>query len=424
MKKVIFKILGGLIVAIFILQYTGMVYADEISELQEQQSSNEEELKEAEEQKEQVTQEKSETLQQIEEIESQITDYEDQISELETKIENLNTQITEAEEQISQKEEDYASQKELLEKRLVVTYESGETSFLDVLLSSKNIVDLISNYYMISEIAEADLNLMESIENERKEIEEAKATLEQNKQELDSSKSEKESISVQLQEAKEEKNEYVAQLSSEEQELQAVIDELAEANEEIDEQIKAAQAAIEKAKQEAAAKAAAQNSSNSSNSSGSSNSSSSSSSSSSASTTQSSYGFIWPVSTKYSITTGWYYSNGSVHGAVDFSGSGISGTSVYAVADGYVVTSTASKDSSGNYTSYGNYVIIAHYNGLYTLYAHMNSRSVSAGETVTQGQVIGTVGSTGNSSGPHLHFEVRTSPGLYANRVDPTKYLP
>lgn len=128
--------------------------------------------------------------------------------------------------------------------------------------------------------------------------------------------------------------------------------------------------------------------------------------------------FIKPVNSY--ITTGMYYSSGQYHGAVDFGAAGINGAPVYAVADGYVVTSTRLNGS------YGNYIIIAHYNGLYTLYAHGQdgSRKVSAGQTVKKGQQIMNVGSTGNSTGPHLHFEVRRSPGTYSNRVDPRIYLP
>ena len=138
--------------------------------------------------------------------------------------------------------------------------------------------------------------------------------------------------------------------------------------------------------------------------------------------TNSSYGLIWPVLSRYNITTGWYYSTGALHGASDFSGSGIYGTPVYAAADGYVVSSDWGVN--GAYNGYGNCIFIAHYNGLYTLYAHMSSRVVSEGETVSQGQVIGYVGSTGNSTGPHLHFEVRTGSGSYSERVNPIGYLP
>ena len=414
MKKIFAKILGGLIIIIFILQFNVMVYADEITDLQNQQASNAEKLQDAEDQKEQVTQEKSEALKQVEAIESEIADYESQINELDTKISDLNNQITDAENKINQKQEDYDNQQELLEKRLVATYEAGETSFLDVLLSSKSLTDLISNYYMISEVAEADMNLMQSIENEKKEIEDAKATLEQSKQELDSSKSEKESMSVQLQSAKEEKNAYVAQLSSEEQDLQQQIDELAEANKSIDAEIQQKQAEMQKKLEEY--KNASSSSSSSSGSSG-----SSSSGTSTGGGAVSSSGFIYPVPSAYSrITTYMYYSSGQYHGAVDFGSAGINGQPVYAVADGVVHTAKAL-----NY-SYGNYVIIAHYNGLYTLYAHGQSGSirVSEGQYVSQGQQIMNVGSTGNSSGPHLHFEVRTSPGLYDNRVNPRDYLP
>ena len=135
----------------------------------------------------------------------------------------------------------------------------------------------------------------------------------------------------------------------------------------------------------------------------------------------SSSGFIYPVPSAYSrITTYMYYSSGQYHGAVDFGSAGINGQPVYAVADGVVVTAKAL-----NY-SYGNYVIIAHYNGLYTLYAHGQAGSirVSEGQRVTQGQQIMNIGSTGNSSGPHLHFEVRVSPGTYDCRRNPMNYLP
>ena len=89
-------------------------------------------------------------------------------------------------------------------------------------------------------------------------------------------------------------------------------------------------------------------------------------------------------------------------------------------SDGIVVTAKALN------TSYGNYIIILHDNGLYTLYAHgqAGSIAVSQYERVKQGQQIMRVGSTGNSTGPHLHFEVRTGNGSYNNRVDPRRYLP
>lgn len=163
-------------------------------------------------------------------------------------------------------------------------------------------------------------------------------------------------------------------------------------------------------------------SSESSGSSASSSSSSSSSSSKSTSTTQSSdsastsSGYTLPV-VGATIGTG-YHVAGSMwssgyHTGVDFVVP--TGTTVKAVAAGTVVS--AAYDGA-----YGNEVVIRHADGEYSQYAHMSQLSVSAGQTVTEGQQIGLSGATGNVTGPHLHFEIRTTP-YYGSDVDPVAYL-
>lgn len=94
-------------------------------------------------------------------------------------------------------------------------------------------------------------------------------------------------------------------------------------------------------------------------------------------------------------------------------------TPVHAAAPGRVVLAASSVDCQGNLTGYGNYVVIAHADGFVTVYAHLNTVVVRAGQSVAQGQVIGLLGSTGSSTGPHVHFEIRKS-GVY---VDPSPYL-
>ena len=408
MKNVSKKIVSILMI-IIMLSITGLSQAE--SDLDTQKQENNEKITEAQEQKEEVQEQKNQTIKEVNQLSDQITQYQSQIAELDSQIDEANKKIEEEETNLQKAQEDYDEQQDTLNTRIVALYEAGETSYLDVLLSSDSITDFISNYYIISEIAECDLELLEKIDNQKKEIEQAKAELEASKNELTSAKSDKEKVSQELETAKSEKDQYVAQLSQEEQNLQAQIDELREANVSIDKKIKERQAAIEAAKKAEAEKNKNNGSSNSSNSSNSSGSTSNPSSS----------GFIYPVPSAYTrITTGLYYSNGSYHGAVDFGSGGISGQPVYAVASGYVVLAEALT------TSYGNYIIIEHDNGLYTLYAHgqPGSIAVKEGQRVTQGQQIMRVGSSGNSSGPHLHFEVRTSPGLYNNRVDPRKYLP
>ena len=399
MKKLSLKILGVLIILIVMLNSTVALAADNINQLNSQKQQNKEKINEVEEKKEEITEQKNKTVKEVEKLNSQISDYEDQIEELDARISNLNTKITESQEKLDKAQEDYTNQEKLLEARLVAIQEAGETSYLDFLLSSDSITDLISNYYLVTEITENDTQLLEKIQKQKAEIEKAKSELESSKKELTTSKASKQSVSTQLKTAKNEKDKQVAQLSEDEKKLQQEIDELNQANRSIDSQIKAAQEAIKKYQQQ-------QNNS---------------SSSSKPSTSPSSSGFIWPVPAAYArITTGAYYSSGQYHGAVDFGSAGINGQPIYAVADGYVVTSTRLNGS------YGNYIIIAHANGLYTLYAHGQdgSRTVSAGQTVKQGQQIMRVGNTGNSTGPHLHFEVRKSPGTYSNRVYPRDYLP
>ena len=417
MKKIIFKIVGMLVTIVVLLQANTFVMAVATTkELENKQKENEKQINQTESELDEVQAEKSETTKQVEQLSTQIASYESQIQELNGQISELNNKITQSEKELQKAQEDYTQQEELLNARLVATYEAGETSYLDFLLSSENIVDLISNYYLVTEVANNDTELLEKIDKQKQDIEKAKQELEGDKQELATSKASKQSVTTQLQTAKEEKKQQVAKLTEDEQKLQEKIEELRQANVSIDNEIRAAQAAIEAArkKQEEERKKQQANNSNK-------TSSSSSSSTSTGGGSVSSSGFIYPVPSGYTkITTGINYSSGSYHGAVDFGSGGINGQPIYAVADGYVVTS---KRLNG---SYGNYIIIAHYNGLYTLYAHGQdgSRRVSAGDTVTQGQQIMNVGSTGNSSGPHLHFEVRQSPGEYANRVNPMGYLP
>ncbi len=411
MKKYMFKLIGIFTILIILIQVNFSIAAT-TTQLNNEKEQNQQQIEEKNQQKEEIQAEKSETVKEIEQITSQIQDYENQINELNTKITDLNNQIQESEEKLNKAQEDYTKQEELLEARLVANYEAGETSFLDVLLSSDSITDLISNYYLVTEIATNDAELLDNIQKEKEEIEAMKTNLEASKKELDTSKAQKQSVSTQLQSSKSEKDQYVTKLTADEKAIQSQIDELTEANKSIDAEIKQKEAEMRRKLEEYKKQQQQNNSSNSSSSNG---------GTSTGGGAVSSSGFIYPVPSGYTrITTQLYYSSGQYHGAVDFGSGGINGQPVYAVADGIVYTAKALT------TSYGNYVIILHDNGLYTLYAHGQAGSirVSEGQRVKQGQQIMNVGSTGNSSGPHLHFEVRVSPGTYDCRRNPMNYLP
>lgn len=106
--------------------------------------------------------------------------------------------------------------------------------------------------------------------------------------------------------------------------------------------------------------------------------------------------WVWPTNSPYLITSEYAYRNGKMHNGLDISGTGY-GSPIYAAKDGIVVTSST-------HYSLGKYIIISHENNYYTMYAHLSSQKVKAGQTVTRGQIIGLMGSTGNSTGTHLHF--------------------
>ena len=392
MKKIGLKIVGMIVIAIILLQFN-VVLAATTSELNASKTETNQKIEEAKEELENINAEKSETLQQVEDLIMQISSAQSEIDELDTKISDMNTKIEEAQSKLNEKQEEYDDKEALLEKRLVAAYEAGETSYLDVLLSSSSLTDLISNYYMISEITQSDMELMDKIKKEQEEIETAKQTLETSKQELDSVRAEKQQKATELQNAKSQKDSYVAQLDEQEKNTQAELEQFEQDKREI-------QAELEKIARQEAANAGSSNVSNITN-------------------NPSSSGYIRPV-VGYSITTGWMGYSG--HTGVDFSGAGISGKPVLAAKAGTVVTSTALRNSNGTYRSYGEYIVINHHDGTMTLYAHgaPGSRLVIPGQTVSQGQQIMSVGTTGNSTGYHLHFEVRVN----GRPVNPTPYLP
>ncbi len=408
MRKLGFRIIGVLIIGICLLQTNIVIAASsEVNNLKNEQNEINNDKKEAEADLKQVQAQKSETVKQVEELSTQISDYEAQIETLDNQIAELNTKIEESQKQLEKAQEDYTKQEELLEARLVATYEAGETSYLDFILSSDSITDLISNYYLVTEVATSDTELLEKIQKQKEEIEEAKKKLEGSKQELATSKASKQSVTTQLQTAKKEKDQQVAKLSEDEKQIQAHIEELRTASAQIEKEIKAAQ------ERYAAQIAALNNNKNN----GNSNSSSSSSSGGGSYQGGGSGVLQRPVSSG-TITATMYYSNGSYHGALDY---GVPvGTPIYAAADG-VVIKTANLT-----TSYGTYVVIQHAGGLQSWYAHGTSGSicVSPGQTVSRGQQIMKSGNTGNSQGPHLHFEVRVAPYNYNTcRVDPRNYF-
>ena len=385
-----------------------VAYASQKSDLQSEQSSIDKQIEETNSEIAGVKSQMSDALNQINKYNSQIGTYENEIGDLQSQISTLQTQIKEKEGNIEEQQKKYVEQQELLNKRLVALYESGTTSYLDMLLSSDGLADFISKYYIIEQLTEYDTELLKNIEATKAQIQTEKTELESSKSQVETSKSTVETKRNSLTVLVNEKNSLVGTLSAEEQELQAQLEEFEQDKKDIQRQL-AAIAAQEEAERKAAAARAAQK-----NGSGNAD---------TTPTAPSISGFISPLSgrTKSDITTGYYGYSG--HTGVDFARNkkgAVDGNPVLAAKSGKVITSTALRRPNGSYKSYGEYIVISHGDGTMTLYAHMKSRVVSQNAQVSQGQVIGYVGSTGNSTGPHLHFEVWVN----GKRVNPTQYLP
>lgn len=418
----------GMIIAITVT-YTNMSIATSKTDLQNEKSNLNNSISQAQEDLEDIKKEKSDTLSQVESLMEKISDYQDEIDDLDSEISSLQKQIKEAEAKIKEDEEEQKKQKAALDEKIVTLYENGDTSYLDVLLSSNGLMDFISSCYMLSELTAYDTEMIQQVEEHQKQIEQEKSDLENNKNSLNEAKTTKESKAEALQVAKKEKEEKASQLSDEEKTTQKEIEEMLEDKAIIDKELqKIAKEEAERLERERKAREEAEKKKNSS-SNNSSNSSNNSSNSGTISTPSTS-GFIFPVAgcSKSNIRVLSYPSYAG-HTGVDVN-IGVTGKTVVAAKAGTVVTSTALKNSNGDYRSYGEYVTINHGDGTVTLYAHMlaGSRKVTSGQKVAQGQAIGTVGSTGNSTGTHLHFEVQVltnSGGTYKFKpVNPIPYLP
>ena len=388
-KKILFSIL---VLLVLLSSHILMVFGTSKSELQQESSEIQTKIDEAKENLSEVEHNISGVMAQIRDLTVQINEYQSEIDDLNSQISDLESKIAEAEANLKQAEEDFRIQQKRLEDRLVALYEMGETSYLDVLLSSASITDFISKCYIVSEIAEYDNNLLDKIEENKNAIEAAKKTLEESKAQIETLKSTKEATAKALKDSQAVKKNYASELTAEENAIKEQIEEF-----------EADKRAIER---ELAAIAASE---------------ASSGGTTIISGPASNYGYIFPVAgCSLANISNKTYPSYRGHTGIDVN-INVVGKSVVAVKSGTVVTSTALRNSSGGYRSYGEYVVINHHDGTMTLYAHMlaGSRRVSQNQQVSQGQVIGTVGSTGNSTGPHLHFEVRVN----GRCVNPLPYL-
>lgn len=379
-------------------------------------------------------------------VEQQLNVLKQQIQVSENLLAQYARQITEKEAELEQAKAKEAEYQAEFEQRVRAMEERGNVSYWSVLFQASDFSDLLDRIDMIGEIMDADDQVLDQLAEARQAVVQAKADLEASRQGQQETLAQQQSQQAQLQAQQAEVDQLIQEIATQGdvyakqiEKLEATQDDvaqqIAEAEAIYQKQLAAEKAAAEKAAAEKAAaekaaaeqaakaaqaaaqKAAQQQKQQSSGSSASG--SSSSSGSQSSQTTASASGFLWPIASSHRVTSsfGWrthpITGRQHLHGGIDIAAP--NGTPILAAKAGVVVISLYG-------SSYGNYVVISHPDGTRTLYAHMSQRNVSAGDTVRQGQTVGLVGSTGSSTGNHLHFETWTGSSS-SSRVNPMQFF-
>jgi len=388
-RKTLIALLSGFLALLLVLSLLAMAMpaqranaADNLNTLKNKKSSLQSQKKELANALAAIQADKKSAMSEKANLDAQLEVLAEQITTSEQLIEVLNGQISDAEAEIAAAEQDESDEFELFRKRVRAMEENNTTSYIGLILGVSSFSEMLSRIEVVNDIMSYDREVMADLKAARERKEEAKAKLEESLAENSQIQDE---LVAQRAEAEEKSAEVDVLLAKIDEDYQYTESEISA----LESDISAVQKEIAKIEEER--RKAAE---------------------------RSKYvggKFLWPLPSPYYsnyITQGYKYrvhqftGKYSLHGGVDIGCP--KGTNIYAANDGTVVTSTY-------VNSYGNYVMVDHGGNVYTLYAHMSKRLVSKGDKVKRGQVIGKVGSTGYSTGPHLHFEIRKN-GKY---IDP-----
>lgn len=359
------------------------INTDNIEELDNQRNQIKEQLDATNIELEYVQTEMSGTLIKIQELDDKIRKYESENLELESKLKTLGASVRETATKLNEVTADYNKKEEQLRNRLVALYEAGPVLYIDVLLASKTLSDFISRYYKMIEIMEYDNELISVVEQEKKEIELSKQKLEKETEEYKTLKLKAEQSEVICKNTKTIQETYMAKLSQNERKLNEKITKYKTETIQIETRIREISMA-----------------------------------NGDYSIQYTGGLMIWPVAKSETVITSDYGTRQHpIQGVTNFHlgidiGNAYYGTPAVAALGGVVTY-------AGELGSYGNCVIIQHGDGISTLYGHGQKILTQIGAEVQQGDVIMEIGSTGNSTGPHLHFEVR----INGATVDPLNYV-
>lgn len=399
MKKNLKKLTSSALLLALIFGANPVFAGESISELKSKQSNINSSIESNKKKLEATSDKKIKTLDDLKAINQNIASTKQTINKLTNDISAKEKEIVVLEDKI--KESQAKLERKIVEynKRLVEVYKEGDVKYLDVLFGAEDFNDLLTRYQYIQYINDSDEDLMKEVKEQKANLQDQQTQVADAKKSLENNRQAKENRKNELAQLGENKQALVTELTAQEKEIQKNIQSMEQASNEIGAQIQAIQA------QQAAAAAAA------------------------AAANQGSGGagyngayvpangvLTFPVPSYYGVTSeyGWRgdpFSGGqSFHMGIDLGAS--MGAPVLAAGDGRIILQEY-------HWSYGNYVVIDHGNGLSTVYAHMSAFTKPFGSVVKAGEQIGAIGTTGASTGPHLHFEVRVN----GQHTQPRGYL-
>lgn len=350
--------------------------AKSVSELKQEMQERQKKVKETEAQIKAKEKEKDAQVEKRIELDLQISALEEDIDDTNSVISEKDAEIAEKNSQIEQLQQEIDNNKDTLKQRMRITYEYGNVSYLEILLQADGFGDLLTKIALLKEIVTHDQDVINQYIADKTAVEDAKKTIETEREELVSAKKILENKQSELEKLQSEKQAIINSLNADIKALEKE-EKAAEA------EYNSIMAQIKKAQ--------------------------SSNTSKGVTVTKGTGQFVWPSAASTRVTSSYgarekpNAAATSMHRGIDIGAP--SGSNVLAADAGTVIVAGTGK-------SYGNYVVIDHGNGYTTLYAHNSRLCVSVGDSVTRGQVIAKCGSTGNSTGPHIHFEVSKNGSL------------
>lgn len=382
--KKIFSALLAVCIMTCSVSFAVTARAESIDSLQKQLNELEDKNKEYEEKLKKTQDDINKKEEYIETLVEKIDLLGEKIGLANESIEELNDNIDEKQKEIDLANDDIDDRVNLLCERLRIVYMAGNASDLEIILGAKDFSDFIDKAELVKRLSDYDKNLIDEINQNLEKVSNQKLLLEQDKEELEQQKQSLEDDLDDLNTLLEENKE--------------ALDELYKASGDAEDAIKQAELESQEINDKITQyyKQLAQ-----------------SSSLTSDSIQVSKSGYTWPCPGNYTLTSLWNEDRTTYnHGAIDIGAN--YGAQIVAAYEGTVVDvyngcshNWGKSASCGCGGGYGNYVMIDHGNGKMTIYGHLTRAAVDIGDKVKIGQTIGYVGSTGNSTGPHLHFECR-----------------